>query len=177
MDLEKLQYPIGRFKGPLKVTPEDRSRYIDEIAALPRQLSAAVTPLNDQQLETTYRPDGWTLRQVVHHLADSHVNSYVRFKWALTESAPRIKAYSEKDWAKMADAQSAPVDISLEFLAGLHNRWVWMLNSMHDQDWKKYFIHPETNREVPLDFNLALYAWHGKHHLGHIINTKEIHGW
>ncbi len=177
MDKNQLQYPIGRFKGPFRITPDDRKNYIAEIAQLPAQIREAVAGLENEQLDTPYRTHGWTIRQVVHHIPDSHLNSYVRFKWALTESVPIIKAYDEKDWASLPDAANGPIAASLNLLEGLHQRWVALFNSMSDTDWSKCFVHPETNKKVPLDFNLSLYAWHGKHHLAHIVNTRDIHGW
>jgi len=177
MNMDLLQYPIGKFLPPAKITKEDLLGYIQNIESLPTEIRAAVTRLTDDQLDTPYRPDGWTLRQVVHHLPDSHLNSYIRFKWAVTESQPMIKAYNEKDWARLSDAKTAPIEISLAMLAGIHGRWVWFLRSLTKSDWKKCFTHPETNELIPLDLNLSLYAWHGKHHLGHIQSLKKRKGW
>lgn len=177
MENQDLRYPIGPFKVPLRVSADDRIRFIDQIEILPDQLKDAVHGLSDEQLDTAYRPEGWTLRQVVHHVADSHTNSYIRFKWALTEADPIIKAYNEKDWALMDDAMKAPVQVSLNMVRGLHQRWVCLLKAMSDQDWSRTFVHPETNKKIPLYFNLALYAWHGNHHLAHITTTKARYGW
>ncbi len=161
----------------MRISTADRPAYILEIEALPARLETEVAGLNDQQLDTPYRPNGWTLRQVVHHLADSHTHSYIRFKWALTENEPLIKAYDEKVWASLEDARTAPVEVSLQHLHGLHRRWVCLLRNIRDEEWSKAFIHPETNKKVPLYANLALYAWHCNHHLAHIANTKKKHGW
>ncbi len=177
MNSELLRYPIGRFVASDKITKADRELFINDIESIPDKIKAAVAGLTDQQLDTRYRPDGWTLRQVVHHLPDSHLNSYIRFKWAVTESQPIIKAYDEKDWAGLSDATTAPVEISIAMLAGIHGRWVWFLRSLKESDWKKCFTHPETNKLIPLDKNLSLYAWHGKHHLGHILALKKNKNW
>ncbi|MGB0931345.1 MAG: YfiT family bacillithiol transferase [Chitinophagales bacterium] len=174
--LEQLQYPIGRFKVPRGITPSSIEQYIQEIESLPEQISEAVTGLSDLQLDTPYREGGWSVRQVVHHLTDSHLNSYIRFKWALTEDMPIIKAYNEQTWAMLPDYK-APVDISVHLLKSLHQRWVILLKSMTPEQLKLKFVHPETNAKIPLDINTALYAWHGKHHLAHIEGLKERKGW
>jgi uncharacterized damage-inducible protein DinB len=145
----------------------DRVRYISDIAALPEQLKNAVAALDDEQLDTPYRPGGWTVRQVVHHLADSHMNSYIRFKLALTEDEPLIKPYAEDQWAEIEEARRGPVGVSLTLLSALHARWVQTLAGMDEADFQRAFRHPELGA-VRLDMALALYAWHGKHHLGHI---------
>jgi hypothetical protein len=168
MEMEQLKYPIGRFMAPDQITPEDRNGFIHDLEILPQQVNHAVKNLNDDQLDTPYRPEGWTNRQVVHHLPDSHLNSYIRFKWTLTEDQPLIKAYNEKEWALLPDGQQAPISISLTLLESIHTRWVWFLNKIEDDQWKKCFEHPETGKLVPLDVNLSLYSWHGKHHLAHI---------
>lgn len=177
MNIDLLRYPIGKFLPPSVITAVDRVGYIQDIESLPDEIRVAVTGLTDEQLDTPYRPDGWTLRQVVHHLPDSHLNSYLRFKWAVTELQPVIKAYDQKDWARLADAKEAPIEISLAMLAGIHGRWVWFLKNLTENDWKKCFIHHETNKLIPLDLNLSLYAWHGKHHLGHIQTLKRRKSW
>jgi hypothetical protein len=149
---------------------------VDEIEALPALLRAAVEPLSEGQLDTRYRPGGWTLRQVVHHVADSHANSFVRFKWALTEDEPRIKAYFEDRWAELSD-YDLPIEASLGHLDSLHVRWVHLLRSMSDEDRQRGFLHPESGERVQLDVNAAIYAWHGRHHLAHVTQTVKAHGW
>lgn len=173
---DDLRYPTGRFDFSQTVLAERRPGLIDDIRQAPEHVRKAVLGLSDEQLETPYRPGGWTVRQVVHHLADSHINSYVRFRLALTEYCPAVKAYEEKDWAELSDARSAPVSMSLALLVSLHERWVALLSSMVDLDWKRTFRHPELG-EVKLEQTLALYAWHGKHHTAHINRLRERMGW
>lgn len=175
--LEKLRYPIGRFNPPKEITIDLIQEWINDIEAAPTQIRAASAHLTDEQLDTPYRENGWTLRQVIHHVADSHLNSYIRFKWTLTEDKPTIKAYNEKDWAEQEEAKSEPVDLSLNLLDTLHRRWVIVLRNMQEEQWKRSFTHPETGKEIPLDVLVALYAWHGKHHLGHIESLKKTKGW
>ncbi len=171
-----LRYPIGpfQFEGPL--TPEQRRTLIDEIAATPEKMRAAVAGLSEEQLDTPYRTDGWTVRQVVHHVPDSHLNSYCRFKLALTEDYPTIRAYDENLWANTDDARTAPVEISLDLLDALHRRWVLFLRSFEDKDFARAFHHPELGA-VSVDKNVALYAWHGRHHVAHITSLRERNGW
>lgn len=171
-----LQYPVGGFAWPAAVAPDDRRRYIDEIEQTPTNMRAAVTGLSEKQLDTPYRPDGWTVRQVVHHVPDSHLNSYLRFRLALTENEPTIKPYDEARWAELADARTAPVELSLALLDSLHKRWVLLLRSLSAADCSRKFHHPEMG-EVTLDKNLALYAWHGRHHVAHITSLRERMGW
>ncbi|HXI44261.1 MAG TPA: bacillithiol transferase BstA [Bryobacteraceae bacterium] len=171
-----LQYPVGRFAWPDSVSPYDRRRYIDEIEQTPKKMRAAIAGLSNQQLDTPYRPGGWTVRQVVHHVPDSHMNSYVRFRWALTEDEPMIKPYAEDRWAELADARTAPVELSLALLDALHKRWILLLRSLSAADCAKKFHHPELG-EVTLEKNLALYAWHGRHHVAHINSLRERMGW
>ena len=169
MDLEKLRFPVGRFKWPIEISTQQIIDWINEIENFPLDFRQTTLSLSDEQLDSPYRPEGWTRRQVIHHVADSHLNSYIRFRWALTEDTPTIKAYDEALWAKLPDAQSAPVELSLNLIEGLHKRWVILLRSMLDQDFKKGFVHPETGKHISLEKNLALYAWHGRHHLGHLL--------
>jgi uncharacterized damage-inducible protein DinB len=172
-----LRYPVGKFQRPAgPVATADRAILLGAIETLPEKIAAAVAGLNEHQFEATYRPGGWTLRQVVHHVADSHLNSYVRFRWALTEAAPLIKAYDEKGWAELIDARTAPVELSLSFLAALHARWTILLRSMDDTAFAKTLVHPQ-NGEMRLDTMLALYAWHSRHHTAHITETRKRHGW
>lgn len=171
--METLQFPIGRFVDDAEHTPESRARHIAAIEALPRQLREAVTGLSDAQLDTRYRPGGWTLRQVVHHLADSHQNCYTRFKLALTEANPTIKPYDEAAWAELPDGKSGPLEPSLALLDALHVRWVATLRNMAPADFARTFYHPESGATTALDTALAMYDWHSAHHLAHITTTKQ----
>ena len=171
-----LQYPIGRFSWSGPNSEDDRKRYIDEIEQAPARLRAAVTGLSNAQLDTPYRPGGWTVRQVVHHVPDSHLNSYVRFRLALTEKEPTIKPYDENQWAELTDARTAPIEMSLTLLESLHSRWILLLRGLHASDFAREFRHPELGT-VSLDKNLALYAWHGRHHVAHITSLRERMGW
>lgn len=171
-----LSYPIGRFQFEGEVTPARRAEWIDQIEEAPAKLRAAVSGLSGQQLDTPYRPGGWTVRQVVHHLPDSHLNSYVRFKLALTEDAPTIKPYNEALWAELGEARTAPVEISLALLDALHRRWVLFLRSLRPEDFARTFRHPALGI-MTLDRNVALYAWHGRHHVAHITSLRERMGW
>jgi hypothetical protein len=171
-----LRYPIGKFHFDGPSTEAQRHKLMDDIAAAPANLRAAVKNLSEQQLDTPYRPDGWTVRQVAHHLPDSHLNAYVRFKLALTEEEPMIKPYAEDRWAQLADTQSTPVEVSLQLLDSLHDRWVRLLRSLGTEDWKRSFRHPELGL-VSLEKSLAIYAWHGRHHAAHIISLRERNGW
>ncbi|PGT82613.1 YfiT family bacillithiol transferase [Bacillus sp. AFS040349] len=164
---KSLQYPIGEFKEPKQVSLKEIEGWIEDIENTPEQLKLALEGLSEPLLDTSYRPGGWTVRQVVHHLADSHMNSYIRFKLALTEDRPTIKAYDEKTWAAFPDTK-LPLSISINLLESLHERWVYLLKSMSMSDFEKTFFHPETNKEISLSTNVALYSWHGKHHIEHI---------
>ena len=162
------RYPIGPFRMPAgALSGAERSEMIEQIAAAPSAVRAAVSGLSESQLDTPYRPGGWTVRQVVHHLADSHMNAYIRFKLALTQDAPRINAYDESKWAEFEDARTMPVEVSLQLLERLHQRWVSTLRGMTPADFRRPLEHPERGR-MALDQMLALYAWHGRHHQGHI---------
>jgi uncharacterized damage-inducible protein DinB len=171
-----LRYPIGKFtyNGPL--TEDQKQKFLDEIAQAPANLRTAVKGLSAEQLDTPYRPEGWTVRQVAHHVPDSHLNAYLRFKLALTEEEPTIKPYAEDRWAKLYDTQATPVEVSLTMLDSLHDRWMRLLRSLQPEDWKLAFRHPELGR-VTLEKNLALYAWHGRHHAAHITMLRERNGW
>ncbi len=171
-----LRYPVGPFKFEGMLSPPERLTLIDQIAATPEQLRAAVAGLSEEQLDTPYRPEGWTVRQVVHHVPDSHLNSYVRFKLALTEEHPTIRSYDENLWANTDDARTAPVEVSLDLLEALHRRWVLFLRSFEDKDFARTFHHPELG-SVSVDKNVALYAWHGRHHVAHITSLRERMGW
>ena len=167
-DLEQLRYPVGRFER-LKV-PLDRAAraaHIDTIERTPATFLSLTNGRTDGQLDTPYRPQGWTVRQVVHHVPDRHMNAYIRMKFAVTEDAPAIKAYDEAKWAELPEAKTGPVEMSLALLAALHRRWVMFLRALTDADFAKAYVHPELGR-VPLDEALALYAWHCRHHGAHI---------
>jgi len=171
-----LRYPIGKFTWEGHTTDEQRRQQIDEIAATPGRLRDAVKNLSEQQLDTPYRPGGWTVRQVVHHVPDSHMNAYIRCKLALTEENPTIKPYGEALWAELVDGRTAPIETSLLLLDSLHQRWVMLLRSVSAGGWGRTFQHPELG-PMTLEKNLALYAWHGKHHVAHITALSERHGW
>lgn len=171
-----LQFPIGRFKLEGAPTNEDIRRAIDDIAEAPAKLRAAVEGLSPAQLDTPYRPGGWTVRQVVHHVPDSHLNSYCRFKLALTEDEPTIKPYHEDRWAELDDARTAPVEVSLALLEPLHNRWVLMLRLLAPSDFERTFRHPDIG-VLSLAKTVCLYAWHGRHHAAHITSLRERLGW
>jgi hypothetical protein len=171
-----LRYPIGKFAMPAEVTGEVRQSWISEIAQTPARLRAVVAGLTDIQLDTPYRPEGWTVRQVVHHLPDSHMNSYVRFKLALTEEEPAIKTYAEEKWAELPEARTAPVEISLCLLECLHKRWELVLKGLSASDCLRTFRHPELG-VVSLEKSLAIYAWHGRHHVAHIASLRQRMGW
>ncbi len=171
-----LRYPIGHFSPPdTTVTQDQLDRWIDDIAALPSDLRSAVSALSENQLDTPYRPGGWTVRQVVHHLPDSHMNSLIRFKWALTEDRPLIKAYDEKGWAVLPDCRK-PIGHSLDLLDALHRRWVDLLRGLSGPQLRREFVHPESG-PVVLAVTVGAYAWHGRHHLAHIERLIELEGW
>jgi hypothetical protein len=174
--MDDLRYPVGRFQRPTTLSEAERRTAIDAIAATPANLRAAVRGLDDAQLDTPYRPEGWTVRQLVHHVPDSHTNAYIRFKWALTEDTPTIKAYDEKAWATLEDSRTTPIETSLTMLEMLHDRWVRLLRSISSQDYARRFIHPE-NGPMTLDDLLATYHWHGRHHVAHIVNLRKRNGW
>jgi uncharacterized damage-inducible protein DinB len=173
--MSNLQYPVGKFERQASYSQTQILEMIDVLEQLPAQMRAAVSGLSDSQLESEYREAGWTLRQVVHHVPDSHLNSFVRFKLALTEENPTIKPYDEAAWALLADS-SLPVQVSLDLLEALHARWVILLRSIRPEDWKRTFNHP-ANGSMTLEYALALYAWHSRHHLAHITVTRERMGW
>lgn len=171
-----LRYPIGRLTRAASLTPEQRAAAIEEIAATPARLRAAVLGLTEEQLDTPYRPGGWTVRQLVHHVADSHLNSYIRFRWAMTEDNPTIKTYQETRWAELEDARTAPVEVSLALLESLHDRWVRLLRSMTPEDFSRPLTHPE-NGPMSMDGLLNIYGWHGRHHVAHVTALRERMGW
>jgi hypothetical protein len=167
MSNDELRYPIGRFEHAGEITPEQRAQWIEEIATLPSRLRAAVAGFTETQWETPYRPGGWTVRQVVHHLPDSHMQAYVRFKLALTEEHPTIRPYLEAGWAELPD-RATPPEVSLTLLDALHQRWTVLLRAMTPRDFQRTLFHPERDRSFTLDEMLGLYAWHGRHHLAHV---------
>ncbi len=174
---QDLRYPIGKFVQEGEIAPEQREAWIRDIELLPGQLAAALDGLTDEQLDTPYREGGWTVRQVAHHLTDSHMNCMMRFKLALTEEDPVIKTYDEDAWAKLADSDRAPVSLAVEQVSGLHARWSLLLRAMNDADFARTYRYPEASRSSRLDRTLGLYAWHGRHHVAHITSLRDRKGW
>ncbi|MDZ7605785.1 MAG: putative metal-dependent hydrolase [Cyclobacteriaceae bacterium] len=173
MEIERLKYPIGKFVPPDVITPQIIRTWITEIEQLPATLNGTLEGISERALDTPYRPEGWTVRQVVHHLADSHINSYIRFRWTLTEDTPVIKAYNQAEWAKLPDAIFGDVNLSVRLLEAVHARWLVLLKVMTMDDMERSYIHPESNAEFKLSRVVGLYAWHGKHHLAHIQNLLK----
>ncbi len=171
-----LRYPVGEFTRPSSLSPDARRAAIAAIARTPANLRVAVGGLTDAQLDTPYRPGGWTVRQVVHHVPDSHSNAYTRFKLTLTENVPTVKPYDENAWAQLADTRTTPIETSLVLLDALHDRWVRLLESIAPGDYARQLNHPE-NGIMNLDQLLALYAWHGDHHVAHITSLRGRNGW
>lgn len=174
---EDLRYPVGRFTRPASLTPPERQQAIEAIAAAPAALRGAVRGLSEAQLDTPYRPDGWTVRQVVHHVPDSHMNAYCRFKLGLTEDVPTIKPYDEALWAELPDGKSQLIEESLTLLQALHARWLVMLRAMKPADFARTITHPEWQGPMSLDTVLALYAWHGRHHVAHVTELRRRNDW
>lgn len=170
------RYPIGKFVLPTDSNDASRHAAIETIAAAPRKLREAVKGLSDAQLDTPYREGGWTVRQLVHHVADSHMNAYIRWRLALTEAEPTIKPYAEAEWAKLEDAAHAPVELSLNLLDSLHDRWVRLLKSLKPEDFAKTFRHPDHGVRTT-DWMLHLYDWHGRHHTAHVTELRKQKGW
>ncbi len=175
--MENLKYPIGKFKKPEIADNQFLNQCIQEIELFSGKLTIEVKHLTDEQLDTSYRPDGWTIRQVVHHCADSHMNSLIRFKLALTEDNPIIKPYFEERWAELTDTKLMLIEPSLKIIEGLHQRWVVLLRSLTKEDWEKTFVHPEHGKQIKLVENIGIYAWHCNHHLAHITNLKKSKNW
>jgi uncharacterized damage-inducible protein DinB len=171
-----LRYPIGKYEPKTTLTPAERADAIDQIAATPKRLRDAVAGLSQRQFDTPYRPGGWTVRQVVHHIPDSHLNSYIRFKLALTEDEPTIKPYEEALWANLQDSRDTPVEISLTLLEALHHRWDVLLRSLPPEDFSRRLRHPASGT-MTLDNMVSHYAWHGRHHVAHINSLREREGW
>ena len=176
-ELEKLKYPIGKHTTPEIINSKQIMEWISILEDFPKQLKALVENLSAEQLDTPYRLGGWTVRQVVHHLADSHQNSYTRFKWALTENKPIIKAYFEERWAETHEGKSAPIHLSLNVLTALHAKWTYLLKGLTPQELNQIFIHPDGNEEVSLSENIGIYAWHSVHHFSQIHKLKKRKGW
>ena len=177
LTLETLRYPIGKFKFPEAVSQSEIKDMIKTIEGLPVALRAAVNNMSEAQLTTPYRDGGWTVRQVVHHLFDSHSNAYTRMKLTLTEDRPTIKPYKEALWAELEDGRNTPVELGLNLLELLHMRWAIFLNALSEKDMQRTFYHPESKRDWPLAQTIALYAWHSRHHLAHITTLKDRMGW
>ena len=175
--LEKLKYPIGQFSHPEPITDSDIQNYISDIGIFPENLKKLVSGFSEEQLQTPYRKKGWTVKQVIHHIADSHMNAYIRFKLALTEDMPAIKPYFEDKWAELGDYKTTPVEVSLILIDALHKRWVNLLRSMNKKDFEKIFFHPEHGKEFSLDEITGMYSWHGKHHYAHINELKKRMNW
>ncbi len=172
---ESLRFPIGKFEKDFDDAHGMREAFVNEIAELPNKLKDAVENFDDKKLDTPYRPEGWTVRQVVHHLADSHLNAFCRFKLALTEENPTIRPYEEAAWAELSDSEM-PIEASMKIIEGVHSRWVKLLESMSDEDFQKALNHPESGSWT-LEKMLAQYAWHGKHHTAHITKLREMKDW
>jgi uncharacterized damage-inducible protein DinB len=174
--MDDLRYPIGKFRYDGLTNDEQKQALLEDIAQTPKKLRTAVHGLSETQLDTEYRPGGWTVRQTLHHVPDSHLNAYVRFKLALTEEDPTIKPYAEDRWAELADSKATPIEVSLTLLDSLHDRWVRLLRSLTEEEWKRTFRHPELG-PMTLEKTLALYAWHGKHHVAHITELRKRMSW
>ncbi len=176
-ELNKLRFPIGPFEKPEKYSKEIIEKYIQIISHFPAKLKTETSHLNEKQLNTPYRPQGWTIKQVVHHCADSHINSFVRFKLALTEDNPTIKPYQEAKWAELPDSLNMAIEPSLMLLEGLHNRWTVLLNALTKKELERNFFHPEYEREISLQEIMGFYSWHCEHHLAHITQLKKLNNW
>jgi hypothetical protein len=174
--MEDLRYPIGTYAHEDSITDRELQLWMQDIETAPSRLREAVAGLTETQLDTPYRPGGWTVRQVVHHVADSHINSYTRFRLALTEDEPTIRPYYEERWSELEDAKTAPVELSLMLLEALHGRWMLLLRSLNRELLSRSFIHPESGIKR-LDWNVGNYAWHGNHHIAHITSLRERMGW
>ena len=175
MSASDLRYPVGPYLPPTDCSPQWRASQIDHIAAAPADLRAAVAGLTSAQLDTPYRPDGWTVRQVVHHVPDSHINAFIRLKMTLTEERPTIKPYREEAWAMLEDARSTPIDVSLALLDAVHDRFLRILRTMSSDDFERRYVHPDSG-EHSLSYLLGMYAWHGRHHVAHVTSLRERQG-
>ncbi len=175
--IEELKYPIGKVKLPQIIEPKHIEAWLSILEETPATLKHLVRNLDEKQLDTPYREGGWTIRQVLHHLVDSHMNSYIRFKWTLTEDEPVIKAYFEERWAELEDSKGGPVDLALQALEALHKKWTYLLKGLDRDQLKRCFIHPESNGRVSLEQNIGIYAWHSQHHIAHIERLMKRRGW
>ena len=175
--IEKLNYPIGQPNIPKHISSKQIKEWIAVLEEFPSKLELLVKSLSNNQLDTCYRKNGWTIRQVIHHCVDSHINSYIRFKWTLTEDKPIIKAYFEEKWGEIFDSKSGPIEPSLILLASLHAKWVYLLKGLSEEELKREFIHPEGNNAVNLKTNIGIYAWHCNHHFAHIYNLMQAKQW
>lgn len=173
---EEWKYPIGRYETK-PYSEEQRKQWIADIEFLPNAIEAALTNLDQSQLDTPYREEGWTVQQLVHHVADSHMNAYIRFKLGLTEDNPTIKPYEEQLWVVLADTAATPVNVSVTLLYALHNRWTALLKTLQEADYNRSVVHPEHGREMSLWYLLGMYAWHSRHHTSHITHLREYKGW
>ncbi len=177
MDIEKLKYPIGKFDCPSNITVDIQKAWISILEHFPNRLSRLVSNLSETQLNTSYRPEGWTVRQTIHHIYDSHHNAYTRYKWTLTEATPSIKVYDEKEWAETADAKNAPIELSLLAIHSLHAKWVYLIKGLSQEQLWKEFYHPARNCNYKLVETIGSYAWHCNHHYSHIENLMKREGW
>jgi hypothetical protein len=175
--LEELRYPIGKYEVPSTISEDQVLEWIRILEHYPSKLELLVKELSTTQLETPYRTDGWTVRQVIHHVADSHHHSYIRFKWALTEETPVIKPYLEKKWAELFDSRTAPIELSLKHLSAVHAKLVYLLKGLSSSDLKRGFVHPESQESTTIVENIGRYVWHGNHHYNHIKNLLKSEGW
>jgi len=174
--IEELRYPTGKYQ-PQPFSEKQKEKWLNDLKFLPQELELAIQNLDEAQLQTPYREDGWTVQQLVHHIADSHINAYMRFKLGLTENNPPIKPYEEKEWAKLDDVNSVPINVSITLLHALHRRWVATIKNLSDEQWERTVFHPEQKKEMTLWYLLGMYAWHGKHHVKHITALRERNGW
>ncbi|MBT8219986.1 MAG: putative metal-dependent hydrolase [Bacteroidia bacterium] len=172
-ELQALKYPIGPFKRPLVINQDHIKKWKQDLSDLPYNLRKVTAGMRDRDLDKKYRPGGWTGRQVIHHIADSHMNAYIRFKWALTEEVPMIKAYDEEAWAKLDDSKELPIDVSMKLIDALHHRWTYLIKQFRRKEWAKAYDHPDYEKPASLEIALAMYAWHSNHHIGHLQLIRE----
>lgn len=177
INLEDLKYPIGKYIIPNSITTEKLAGWISILEELPQKFTDLTSSMNDEQLDTPYRPEGWTVRQVVHHVSDSHHHSYIRFKWGLTENNPVIKPYLEQEWANLFDTRTAPIQMSLNHLKAVHFKLVYLLRGLSEEQLNRTFTHPDGNEVTTLKENIGRYVWHGSHHYAHIANLVKRKGW
>jgi len=175
--MSDVRYPVGPWQPPATISAADRARHIEQIAAAPAAMRKAVAGLSEAQIETPYRDGGWTVREVVHHVPDSHMNAYIRMKFGLTEDKPQVKPYEQADWARTPEMRTTPIAVSLDLLEALHARWVHLMRGMKNEDFARLINHPEWKAPLSLDMVAAHYAWHGRHHVGHITDLRKRKGW